>query len=41
MTHTAGLDADAHLSRTGIGEFAFDHLELAAGGGHLYGTTFH
>ena len=41
MTNAARLHADAHLSGTGIRKLAFDQLKLSAGGGHLYGTTFH
>jgi hypothetical protein len=40
MADAAGVDANADLARTGLGEFFFYELERTAGGGYLHGTAF-
>jgi hypothetical protein len=39
VANTAGLNADAHLAGTGLGELFFYKLKSAASGGELNGTT--
>jgi len=41
VADAAGMDADADVSRAGLGEFFFDELKRTAGGGDLHGTAFY
>jgi hypothetical protein len=40
VADSAGLNADADVAGAWLGEFFFDELERAAGGGDLHGTAF-
>jgi hypothetical protein len=39
VTHAAGLHADAHMPRTGLGKFTLNNLKGSARGGYLYCTS--
>jgi hypothetical protein len=39
MANAASLNADAHVSGTGLGKLLLDEFERSAGGGELDGTA--